>query len=59
MNINEKKRNENNQRKLRGLPSKLPVSQLQNHSNKNIIMSSSKSSRDIQKKEVGPDSCFG
>ena len=29
------------------------------HSNKNIIMSSFKSSRDIQKKEGGPDSCFG
>ena len=28
-------------------------------SNKNIIMSSFKSSRDIQKKEGGPDSCFG
>ena len=27
--------------------------------NKNIIMSSFKSSRDIQKKEGGPDSCFG
>ena len=27
--------------------------------NKNIIMSSFKSSRDIQKKECGPDSCFG
>ena len=27
--------------------------------NKNMIMSSSKSSRDIQKKEGGPDSCFG
>ena len=26
---------------------------------KNIIMSSFKSSRDIQKKEGGPDSCFG
>ena len=28
-------------------------------SNKNIIMSSFKSSGDIQKKEGGPDSCFG
>ena len=28
-------------------------------SNKKIIMSSFKSSRDIQKKEGGPDSCFG
>ena len=27
--------------------------------NKNISMSSFKSSRDIQKKEGGPDSCFG
>ena len=27
--------------------------------NKNIIMSSFKSNRDIQKKEGGPDSCFG
>ena len=27
--------------------------------NKNIIMCSFKSSRDIQKKEGGPDSCFG
>ena len=27
--------------------------------NKNIIMSSFKSSRDIQKKEGGSDSCFG
>ena len=27
--------------------------------NKNIIMSSFKSSGDIQKKEGGPDSCFG
>ena len=27
--------------------------------NKNIIMSSLKSSRDIQKKQGGPDSCFG
>ena len=27
--------------------------------NKNIIMSSFKSSRDIQTKEGGPDSCFG
>ena len=27
--------------------------------NKNIIMSSFKSSRNIQKKEGGPDSCFG
>ena len=27
--------------------------------NKNIIMSSFKSSRDIQKKDGGPDSCFG
>ena len=27
--------------------------------NKNIIMGSFKSSRDIQKKEGGPDSCFG
>ena len=27
--------------------------------NKNIILSSFKSSRDIQKKEGGPDSCFG
>ena len=27
--------------------------------NKNIIMSSFKSSRDIQKKEGGQDSCFG
>ena len=27
--------------------------------NKNIIMSSLKSSRDIQKKEGGPDSCSG
>ena len=27
--------------------------------NKNIIMSSFKSSRDIQKTEGGPDSCFG
>ena len=27
--------------------------------NKNIIMSSFKSSRDIQKKEGGPDNCFG
>ena len=27
--------------------------------NKNIIVSSFKSSRDIQKKEGGPDSCFG
>ena len=27
--------------------------------NKNKIMSSFKSSRDIQKKEGGPDSCFG
>ena len=27
--------------------------------NKNIIMSSFKSSGDIQKKEDGPDSCFG
>ena len=27
--------------------------------NKNIIMSSFKSRRDIQKKEGGPDSCFG
>ena len=27
--------------------------------NKNIIMSSFKSSRDIQKKESGSDSCFG
>ena len=27
--------------------------------NKNIIMSSFKSSRDIQKKAGGPDSCFG
>ena len=26
---------------------------------KNIMMSSFKSSRDIQKKEGGPDSCFG
>ena len=30
-----------------------------NQTNKNIIMSSFKSSRDIQKKEGGPDSCFG
>ena len=30
-----------------------------NKDNKNIIMSSFKSSRDIQKKEGGPDSCFG
>ena len=30
-----------------------------NRKNKNIIMSSFKSSRDIQKKESGPDSCFG
>ena len=29
------------------------------HTKKNIIMSSFKSSRDIQKKEGGPDSCFG
>ena len=28
-------------------------------SNKNIIKSSFKRSRDIQKKEGGPDSCFG
>ena len=28
-------------------------------SNKNIIMCSFKSSGDIQKKEGGPDSCFG
>ena len=27
--------------------------------NKNIIMSSFKSSRDTQKEEGGPDSCFG
>ena len=27
--------------------------------NKNIIMRSFKSSRDIQKKEGGPDGCFG
>ena len=27
--------------------------------NKNIMLSSFKSSRDIQKKEGGPDSCFG
>ena len=27
--------------------------------NKNIILSSFKSSRDIQRKEGGPDSCFG
>ena len=27
--------------------------------NKNIIMSTFKSSRDTQKKEGGPDSCFG
>ena len=27
--------------------------------NKNIIMSSFKSSRDIHKKKSGPDSCFG
>ena len=27
--------------------------------NRNIIMSSFKSSGDIQKKEGGPDSCFG
>ena len=32
---------------------------LVNQSNKNIIMSSFKSSRDIQKTEGGPDSCFG
>ena len=30
-----------------------------NRKNKNILMSSFKSSRDIQKKESGPDSCFG
>ena len=30
-----------------------------NRKNKTIIMSSFKSSRDIQKKEGGPDSCFG
>ena len=29
------------------------------YSNKNIIMRAFKSSRDIQKKEGGPDSCFG
>ena len=32
---------------------------LHSFANKNIIMSSFKSSGDIQKKEGGPDSCFG
>ena len=34
-------------------------SNIEGDTNKNTIMSSSKSSRDIQKKEGGPDSCFG
>ena len=32
---------------------------IEKKTNKNVIMSSFKSSRDIQKKEGGPDSCFG
>ena len=35
------------------------LSSVHTKANKNIIMNSFKSSRDIQKKEGGPDSCFG
>ena len=38
---------------------KIRLHQCKGMLNKNIIMSSFKSSGDIQKKEGGPDSCFG
>ena len=43
---------------LRYMDSKIPLLSISEISNKNIIMSSFKSSRDIQKKEGGPDSCL-